>query len=135
VAKHYDFTPRLLGFMQSAPLKQSRSANNSTKTSLGSFFHRSKNSSDSPASSEKPLETESPVNSILDPGLNSRELIGMIDSSGASFRSDVTDNLNPYFLANEIWHYSSVDWGRRCKTEFTSQRSAIHGVVLTSDLT
>jgi hypothetical protein len=117
VAKHYDFTPRLLGFMQSLPLKQPRSATNSTKTSLASYFHRSKSSPGSPASSEKPLNHDSPVNSILDPGLSSRELIGMVDSSGASTRSDMDENLNnPYFLANEIWHYSSVDWGRRCES-------------------
>lgn len=78
IAKHYDFTPRLLGFMQSPPLKQSRSANSSTKTSLvSSLLHRSKNTPESTTSSEKPLYRESPVNSILDPGLSSRELIGM----------------------------------------------------------
>lgn len=115
LAKHYDFTPRLLGFMQSPPLKQPRSVNSSTKTSLvSSSPHRSKNTPESPASSEKPLDRDSPVNSILDPGLSSRELIGMVTSDGASSRSDFTDNLNPYFLANEIWHYSSVDRGRKC---------------------
>jgi hypothetical protein len=115
VAKNYDFTPRLLGFMQSPPLKQSRSTNSSTKTSLvSSLMHRSKNTPESRTSSEKPLDRESPVNSILDPGLSSKELIGMVTSDGASSTSDVTDNLNPYFLANEIWHYSSVDWGRKC---------------------
>ncbi|KIW06736.1 uncharacterized protein PV09_02429 [Verruconis gallopava] len=113
LAKHYDFTPRLLGFMQSAPLKQPRSLTNSTKTSLSSFFHRSRNSAESPASDEKPLDRSSTLNSILDPGLNSKELIGMVYSSGASTSSDFSDNLNPYFLANELWHYSSVDWGRK----------------------
>jgi hypothetical protein len=115
VAKHYDFTPRLLGFMQAPPLKQPRSGNSSTKTSLvPSFLRRSNTSPDSPTSSEKPLDRDSPVNSILEPGLSSKELIGMVTSDGASSRSDFTDNLNPYFLANEIWHYSSVDWGRKC---------------------
>lgn len=114
VAKHYDFTPRLLGFMQSAPLKQSRSASNSTKTSLGSMFHRSRHSPESPVSLEKPADRDS-LTSILDPGFSSRELLGLIDSSGVSTRSDVSENMNPYFLANEIWHYSSVDWGRTCE--------------------
>lgn len=121
LAKHYDFTPRLLGFMQSPPLKQPRSLLSSTKTSLvPSFLQRSKHTPESPASSEKPLDRESPVNSILDPGLSSRELIGMVTSDGASSRSDFTDNLNPYFLANEIWHYSSVDWGRKCVSSVQS---------------
>jgi hypothetical protein len=125
LAKHYDFTPRLLGFMQSAPLKQPRSLYSSTKTSLvSSLLRRStpkQTTPESPPESQKPLAVDSPMNSsppnsILDPGLSSRELIGMVTSDGASAMSDIADNLNPYFLANEIWHYSSVDWGRKCKS-------------------
>lgn len=113
LAKHYDFTPRLLGFMQAPPLRQPRSTATS-KTSLSSVFRRSKNTPVSTTSSEKPLGRVSPEESVLDPSLNSRELIGMIPGSGLCSQSDFAETLNPYFLANEIWHYSSVDWGRRC---------------------
>ena len=118
LAKHYDFTPRLLGFMQAPPLKKPRSVH-STKSSSTSFFRRPKHTNGRSGSSEKSFGRASPDDSTLDPEFNSRELVGMIDLNGScsqSSQSDFAESLNPYFLANEIWHYSSVDWGRRCKS-------------------
>lgn len=117
LAKHYDFTPRLLAFMCSTPLKHARfSSSSNSKSSSTSFFHRSRHSDS--ATSGLGAGKTSPDSSILTPSTDAEEQFGMTDWKDVS-NPDFANNLNSYVLADEIWHYSSVDWGRRCKYFFS----------------
>jgi hypothetical protein len=50
---------------------------------------------------------------MLDARLGPEEKIGMGEMQDLN-RTDLLRNLNQYLLADDIWHYSTVDWGRRC---------------------
>lgn len=123
LAKQYDFTPRLLALMLSPPLRYSRS-NNSSGSSRTSFFHRSRHSHPNPNSASPTSSNEggqgpagektSPDSSILAASSQDAEdQIGMINTADA-FQYCAVEELNPYMFANQIWHFQTVDWGRRC---------------------
>ncbi|TID21318.1 hypothetical protein E6O75_ATG04713 [Venturia nashicola] len=121
LAAHYDFTPRLRSFMLSPPMKfpTSSSSSGSSKTS---FFHRSshshsKTNSSLPNSSNEDrhrldAEKSSPDSSVLVSSPHHAEnQIGVMDLVyPTSYRS--MDDLNIYNMANNIWHFQTVDWGR-----------------------
>ncbi|KAF2428914.1 hypothetical protein EJ08DRAFT_591732 [Tothia fuscella] len=100
VARFYDFTPRLLGFMCSPTVEGGDSERSSTgSSSRSSFFHRGgRNGRNGPNGS-------SSNNSTLE------ERIGMQNLESSQI--DIVAAMNPYKFATEIWHYSTVDWGRR----------------------
>ncbi|KAF2401545.1 hypothetical protein EJ06DRAFT_492863 [Trichodelitschia bisporula] len=106
-AKHWDFSPRLLGFMCSSPLKYSRSA----YTSKSNISSTSSSRRRAPDRSDHESHKPSPTSSSLDPSLDLEERIGLDELKLAD--PNYNDTLNQYVLANEIWHYSTVDSGRR----------------------
>lgn len=122
LAAHYDFTPRLRSFMLSKPLDFSTSSS-SSGSSKTSFFHRHsrpKTSSALPNSSNEDrhglgAEKSSPDSSTHASSSHDAEnQIGLMNSASPSnYRS--MDDLNIYNMANNIWHFQTVDWGRRCK--------------------
>ncbi|KAE9987389.1 hypothetical protein EG327_003835 [Venturia inaequalis] len=120
LAAHYDFTPRLRSFMLSKPLDFSTSSS-SSGSSKTSFFHRHsrpKTSSALPNSSNEDrhglgAEKSSPDSSTHASSSHDAEnQIGLMNSASPSnYRS--MDDLNIYNMANNIWHFQTVDWGRR----------------------
>jgi hypothetical protein len=130
LAKQYDFTPRLLALMCSPPLKYSRS-NNSSGSSRTSFFRRSRHShshpnSTSPTSSDEGrqgvTDKPSPDSSIhATSSQDTEDQFSMSNTSDPSqYRS--AEDLNPYVFASQIWHFQTVDWGRRCISSPKSNR-------------
>lgn len=110
IAKYYDFSPRLLGLLCSDPPKRTPPPSTTSKsqrssTSIASWFKRS------PQVTSRNID---PEDSMLDVTLGSEERFGLPEMT-SSIRSDIVRSLNQYTLADDIWHYSSVDWGRRCK--------------------
>ena len=91
--------------MLSTPTKSKASSASTTRHS-GSLFPARFTSHCSEASAT--LDT-----SMLDIKLGDEEKDGMISMEDLT-KVDLVRNLNQYLLADDIWHYSSVDWGRRC---------------------
>lgn len=105
LAKHFDFSPRLLGLMCSDPLPPKRSLLHSSAATLGSRkSHGSKRSGKSSKSRKSKEES-----------LDSEESIGMTELMHSTQLEMVRD-LSHYTIVDEIWHWSTVDWGRRCKS-------------------
>ncbi|KAJ4354379.1 uncharacterized protein N0V89_006115 [Didymosphaeria variabile] len=102
LAKHYDFSPRLLGLMCSDPLSPRSSAlhesqsSNTLESIRSRKSHRSRKSA---ASKEKE-------------GFDSEESIGMTEMMHST-QLDMVRGLSHYHIVNEVWHWSTVDWGRR----------------------
>ncbi|KAF2255498.1 hypothetical protein BU26DRAFT_212 [Trematosphaeria pertusa] len=102
LAKHFDFSPRLLGLMCSDPLPPKRSLLHSSAATLGSRkSHGSKRSGKSSKSRKSKEES-----------LDSEESIGMTELMHSTQLEMVRD-LSHYTIVDEIWHWSTVDWGRR----------------------
>jgi hypothetical protein len=40
---------------------------------------------------------------------------------------DMSRVLNQYALASDLWHYSTMDWGRRCKFYLSTLSSELTG--------
>jgi len=108
LARNYDFSPRLLGLMMSAPLRStdgsrtSESSSSSSKTRLSYLWN--------PKSAEKP----SPVKPELDAPFESEASIGMTMIDTPCSQQRMIHPLHQYLLANELYYYTSMDWGRRC---------------------
>lgn len=60
----------------------------------------------------------------------SEDMIGLNHLGLSSHQADFNDALNPYLMANEIWHYSSVDWGRRCESSQMLRPYKNHSLIL-----
>jgi hypothetical protein len=103
LAKHYDFSPRLLGMMCSEPLPRSSTLHtkNSTNTLSSARSRRSQRSKRSAASKETDT-------------LESEESIGMTEMMHST-QLDMVRDLSHYHIVDEVWHWSTVDWGRRCE--------------------
>ncbi|KAK5007976.1 hypothetical protein LTR16_005618 [Cryomyces antarcticus] len=94
LAKYYDLSPRLLALMCSDPRKPKPAA---APKSSSSLFRRS-----------PPRQEKSPVPSLdLEEGSDTTELSSLSEL-------DPLYNINHYSIVDDVWHYSSVDWGRRC---------------------
>ncbi|KAF2019019.1 hypothetical protein BU24DRAFT_385819 [Aaosphaeria arxii CBS 175.79] len=102
LAKHYDFSPRLLGTMCSDPIPPKPKFLHSKKSSATLRSRRSTKSSKS-KSSHRSSNEES---------LDSEESIGMTEMMHSTQLEMVRD-LGHYQIVNDVWHWSSVDWGRR----------------------
>lgn len=99
IAKRYDLSPRLLGLMCSDPrsTKGNAAANDSKGSS--SFF----------AAAHQPLKylrhlQEQAIE--LEEGLKSWDVPNIEEPA-------MLPDMNHYQIADEVWHYSSVDWGRK----------------------
>ncbi|KAF2667478.1 hypothetical protein BT63DRAFT_480436 [Microthyrium microscopicum] len=106
LAKYYDFSPRLLGFMCSNPIKPAKSIR-SSKTSIKS----------SPIGTSirnvlSKSRRTSPESSTMESSVDVEDNIRMEDF-GLSNEPDMNRVLNQYALASDLWHYSTMDWGRR----------------------
>jgi hypothetical protein len=112
VAKYFNFTPRLTGFMGAEQLKVPRSNGTSKTSSLSNLFHRTKTGMDSASSRSH----RSPETSMFERSGDLEEGIPMSDFGLFDAQLDFKKAFNPYALASEIWHWSSIDWGRKCKT-------------------
>jgi hypothetical protein len=108
LGQHYDFSPRLLGLMCSdhVPPRSSPSTSNMEKsfsTLRSRISHRSKGSK---SSSEKSKHKT--------PSMDSEESIGMTEIMHST-QLEVVRDLSHYQIVEDVWHWSTVDWGRRCK--------------------
>ena len=90
LAKRYDFSPRLLGLMCSDPKAPRRSQSTLRKR---------------PKSSRKPWR-RSPRELELEKGLDELSEQSSISSYDSVMHSNI------YKIINDLWHYSSVDFGR-----------------------
>lgn len=104
LAKHYDFSPRLLGMMASEPLLPRSGALHAKKSSNTLGSARSRKSQRSKTSSAS-KETDN---------LDSEESIGMTEMMHST-QLDMVRDLSHYHIVDEVWHWSTVDWGRRCE--------------------
>ncbi|OCL10498.1 hypothetical protein AOQ84DRAFT_426903 [Glonium stellatum] len=99
LAKHYDFSPNLLGLMCSEPIQPKVNPAGSSKSSSTLW-------------SRKSPRQGSPQKSSNDPSMDSEENIGMADLT-QSTETGLFRDLTHYHIVDEVWHWSSVDWGRR----------------------
>ncbi|KAF2745410.1 hypothetical protein M011DRAFT_469469 [Sporormia fimetaria CBS 119925] len=106
LAKHYDFSPRLLGLMCSHPLPPKTSPQQSNKSST-TLLSRSSHKSLKSHKSRHSRSTKE-----KEPNRDSEESIGMTDMMHSTQLEMVRD-LSHYQIVNDVWHWSSVDWGRR----------------------
>ncbi|OCK82651.1 hypothetical protein K432DRAFT_433379 [Lepidopterella palustris CBS 459.81] len=98
LARHYDFSPRLLDLMCSDPVQpkpKPLEASNSTSTLWSRKSHRQ--------GSQKSSKQAS---------LDSEECVGLSDMMHST-QMDLVHNLSHYHIVDEVWHWSTVDWGRR----------------------
>ncbi|KAF2866791.1 hypothetical protein BDV95DRAFT_552324 [Massariosphaeria phaeospora] len=101
LGKHYDFSPRLLGLMCSDPVPPKRKplqGNKSSATLRSRFSNRSRKSGKSNSSRQHALDSESSI--------------GMTEMMHSTQLEMVRD-LSHYHIVDDVWHWSSVDWGRR----------------------
>ena len=104
LAKHYDFSPRLLGLMCSDPLPPKHDPLQTKKSSATLASGKSHKTLRSRRSQKSKGES-----------LDSEESIGMTDMMHSTQLEMVRD-LSHYHIVDEVWHWSTVDWGRRCKS-------------------
>ncbi|ORY13687.1 hypothetical protein BCR34DRAFT_480677 [Clohesyomyces aquaticus] len=105
LAKHYDFSPRLLGLMCSDPIPQKPKSLQSKKSSSTLRSRRSNRS-------QKSQKSQTSPSSSKDASLDSEESVGMT-SMMQSTQLELVRDLSHYHIVDEVWHWSSVDWGRR----------------------
>ncbi|KAH7130610.1 hypothetical protein B0J11DRAFT_483325 [Dendryphion nanum] len=105
LAKHYDFSPRLLGLMCSNPLPPKPKSLQSKKSSATLRSRRSNKS-------HKSQKSQGSGKSSKEESLDSEESIGMTDMMHSTQLEMVRD-LSHYNIVDDVWHWSSVDWGRR----------------------
>ncbi|KAF2657488.1 hypothetical protein K491DRAFT_626337 [Lophiostoma macrostomum CBS 122681] len=102
LAKYYDFSPRLLGLMCSDPVPPKPKPLQAKQSSATLRSRRS-------AKSHKSQESHG---SSKQTSLDSEESIGMTDLM-QSTQLEMVRDLSHYHIVNDVWHWSSVDWGRR----------------------
>jgi hypothetical protein len=121
LARHFDFTPRLLGMMKSDPVPARNSAplrsQKSSSTLRSRFSHKSKKSSKSNSIKEKSKEAN-------EASLDSEESIGLTEMM-QSTQLEMVQDLSHYQLVDDVWHWSTVDQGRRCKSSLQVQERRV----------
>jgi hypothetical protein len=60
------------------------------------------------------LKKSSPESSTVESSINIEDGLKMSDLAGTR-EPDMSRVLNQYALASDLWHYSTMDWGRRCE--------------------
>jgi hypothetical protein len=101
VGKHFDFTPRLLATMSSDPCHPKPQPLHSKKSS-STLRSRLSGTSSRSARLKQANQT-----SVL-----SEESIGMTDLMHST-QLEMMHDLSHYQLVDDVWHWSTVDWGRR----------------------
>ena len=107
LAKHYDFSPRLLGMMCSEPLapRSSSLKKKQSENTLGSGGS---------ARSRKSQRSRRSAGENEKEDFDSEESIGMTEMMHST-QLDMVRDLSHYHIVDEVWHWSTVDWGRHCK--------------------
>lgn len=104
IGQHFDFTPRLLGMMRSDPCPpkprslRKKKSSSTLRSRLSGISNRSTRVKQANASS-----------------LDSEESIGMTELMHSTQLEMVLD-LSHYQLVDDVWHWSTVDVARRCKS-------------------
>ncbi|EOA82120.1 uncharacterized protein SETTUDRAFT_142102 [Exserohilum turcica Et28A] len=105
LATHFDFTPRLMGLMKSDHVNPNSSrtgsslrAKKSSSTLKSLISHKSQRSERAKQANEEPMDIESSI------GLTS-----MMQST----QLEMVRDMSHYQLVNDVWHWSTVDKGRR----------------------
>lgn len=107
LGQHFDFTPRLLGMMMSDPCPpRSQSASMRNKKSESTLRSR--------FSGKSSRSHEARVKAVHQTGRDSEESIGMTELMHST-QLEMVQDLSHYQLVNDVWHWSTVDWGRRCE--------------------
>jgi len=104
IALRYDFSPRLLGSMCSEPLKPIPIPPNQHISLLHGlrYLHREKG------------DQEVEEKSILDGAADVEGRLSSLEQRSIRSTRPSLD-LNHYRIVDDVWHFSSVDWGRNCK--------------------
>ncbi|KAJ4362757.1 hypothetical protein N0V95_001248 [Ascochyta clinopodiicola] len=106
IGQHYDFSPRLLGMMCSDPVPARSGSSNmekSVSTLRSRLSHRSKHSKSSSERSKSGSNKDA---------IDSEESVGMTELMHSTQLEMVRD-LTHYQIVEDVWHWSTVDWGRR----------------------
>jgi hypothetical protein len=113
IGQHFDFTPRLLGMMRSDPCppKAQPLRKGKSSSTLRSKF--------SGASSRAKHATQTSE--------DSESSIGMTELMHST-QLEMVQDLSHYQLVNDVWHWSTVDWGRRCK--FVFGKRGVDGLIM-----
>lgn len=106
IALHYDFSPRLLGSMCTEPLKPVPIPANQYKSRLHGLRYLHRDKDDQGDVDEK---------SIRDSSADLEGHLSPSDQPSISSTSETLD-LNHYRIVDDVWHFSSVDWGLNCKS-------------------
>lgn len=109
IGQHYDFSPRLLGMMCSDPVPPRSAASSmdrSVSTLRSRLSHRSKHSKSSSETSKSDSNKDT---------IDSEESVGMTELMHSTQLEMVRD-LTHYQIVEDVWHWSTVDWGRRCES-------------------
>ncbi|KAF2832831.1 hypothetical protein CC86DRAFT_414443 [Ophiobolus disseminans] len=101
IGQHFDFTPRLLGMMKSDPCPPKPQ---SLRRKKSSSTLRSRLSGKSSRSARVKQANQS--------SLDSEESIGMTELMHST-QLEMVQDLSHYQLVDDVWHWSTVDWGRR----------------------
>jgi hypothetical protein len=109
LGQHFDFTPRLLGMMRSDP-SPPRTQSLRKKKSSSTLRSRLSGRSNKSAKANQATQTS----------FSLEESIGMTELMHST-QLEMVQDLSHYQLVNDVWHWSTVDQGRRCKS--TSERS------------
>jgi len=95
LARHYDFSPRMLSMMISRPRTNRQGLEKSQTTSFAD-------------AADKLVKTKVEDNSDVENAMSASELASISSKNPAR-----TGNL--YELLHDVWHYTSVEQGTRCK--------------------
>lgn len=107
LGQYFDFTPRLLGMMRSDPCPPktpSMRKRKSSSTLRSMLSHRSNKSG----------STKQRAKEANQATIDSEESIGMTELMHST-QLEIVQDLSHYQLVDDVWHWSTVDWGRRCK--------------------
>jgi len=105
LAGHFDFTPRLLGTMgcdPAPPRPSSLHTKKSSSTLLSRLSHKSNKSDLVKIRAREANEAK----------LDSESSIGMSELMHST-QLEMVQDLSHYQLVDDVWHWSTVDWGRR----------------------
>lgn len=98
IGSHYGFSPRLLGVMCAHPLKPtpSPSVPDTPRSLMRDLWHQKE------AEQTSRLSRTSDLESSAEMAEREPEPRRPLD-------------ISQYNITNEVWHYSSVDWGHKCE--------------------
>lgn len=111
LATHFDFTPRLAGLMKSDPIQSrtgtSLKAKKSSSTLRSLVSHKSVRSEKDSSVKERARQANEEI-------LDEESSIGLT-SLMQSTQMEMVRDMSHYQLVNDVWHWSTVDKGRRCE--------------------